>query len=77
MGRMPQRFWQGRAIPVWQIQRRRCMFTPVVARLETFAIPVSRTTQTYMNAIFNAAAFVKWKSDSAAEKWIVPEDEVD
>jgi glutathione S-transferase len=53
------------------------MFTPVVARLETFAIPVSRTTQTYMNAILNTAAFVKWKSDSAAEKWIVPEDEVD
>jgi glutathione S-transferase len=53
------------------------MFTPVVARLETYAIPVSKTTRAYMNAIFATAAFQQWKADSAPEKWIVPIDEVD
>jgi glutathione S-transferase len=53
------------------------MFTPVVSRLETFAIPVSKTTQAYMNAILQTPAFVKWKAESTSENWIVPEDEVD
>ncbi len=53
------------------------MYAPVVSRLETFAIPVSKTTRNYMNAVFATPAFVKWKAESAKEKWIVPEDEVD
>jgi glutathione S-transferase len=53
------------------------MFTPVVSRLQTFAIPVKKETRAYMNAILSTPAFVKWKAESAAEKWIVPEDEVD
>jgi glutathione S-transferase len=53
------------------------MFTPVVSRLETFAIPVKKETRAYMKAVLATSAFVKWKAESAAEKWIVPEDEVD
>jgi glutathione S-transferase len=53
------------------------MFAPVVSRLQTFAIPVKKETRTYMNAVLTTPAFVKWKAESAAEKWIVPEDEVD
>jgi hypothetical protein len=30
-----------------------------------------------MNAILATPAFVKWKAESASEKWIVAEDEVD
>jgi glutathione S-transferase len=53
------------------------MFTPVVARLETFAIPVSKTSRAYMKAILATPAFAKWKAESTKEKDIVPEDEVD
>jgi glutathione S-transferase len=53
------------------------MFAPVVSRLETFAIPVKRETRDYMSAVLTTPAFIKWQADSAAEKWIVPEDEVD
>jgi glutathione S-transferase len=53
------------------------MFTPVVTRLETYAIPVSKVTRAYMNAIFSTHAYRTWKQDSAQEKWIVPHDEVD
>jgi glutathione S-transferase len=53
------------------------MFAPVVSRLQTFAIPVKKETRAYMNAILSTPAFVKWKAESAPEKWIVLEDEVD
>ncbi len=53
------------------------MYAPVVTRLETFAIPVKKETRAYMNAVLQTPAFVKWKAESASEKWIVPEDEVD
>jgi glutathione S-transferase len=53
------------------------MFTPVVSRLQTFAIPVKKETRAYMNAILATPAFVKWKAESVSESWIVPVDEVD
>jgi glutathione S-transferase len=53
------------------------MFTPVVARLETFAIPVKRETRAYMDAIMKTAAFQNWKTAGLKEPWIVPVDEVD
>jgi glutathione S-transferase len=53
------------------------MFTPMASRLQTFAIPISKSTQNYVNAVLNTPAFLKWKADSRAETSIVPEDEVD
>lgn len=53
------------------------MFTPIASRFETFAIPVKQETQAYMKAVLNTPSFLRWKEDSKAEKWIVPEDEVD
>jgi glutathione S-transferase len=53
------------------------MFAPVVARLETFAIPVKPETRRYMKAITETAAFQNWKTAALKETWIVPEDEVD
>jgi glutathione S-transferase len=53
------------------------MFTPVVARLDTFAIPVKPETQHYMRAVMETAAFQTWKMAALKETWIVPEDEVD
>jgi glutathione S-transferase len=53
------------------------MFAPVVARLQTFAIPVKPDTRRYMTAIMETAAFQNWKTAAMKETWIVPEDEVD
>jgi glutathione S-transferase len=53
------------------------MFTPVVARLKTFAIPVKPETRRYMEAVMKTAAFQSWKTAALKEPWIVPEDEVD
>lgn len=53
------------------------MFTPVVTRLETFAIPVTAETRRYMQAVQATTAFQTWKAAALKEKWIVPHDEVD
>lgn len=53
------------------------MFAPVVTRLNTYAIPVSKSTRAYMDTVLNSAAFQGWLKDALKEKWIVPEDEVD
>jgi glutathione S-transferase len=53
------------------------MFAPVCARLDTFAIPVSKTSRAYMEAMFATPAFQKWKADALKETWVIPEDEVD
>ena len=53
------------------------MFTPVVTRLDTYAIEVADDTQHYMNAILATPAFHEWKAGALREKWIVVEDEVD
>ncbi len=53
------------------------MFTPVVTRLDTFAIPVKPATRRYIEVIMKTAAFQTWKTAALQEKEIVPEDEVD
>ncbi len=53
------------------------MFAPALTRLETFAIPVSKSTTKYINAVLSTAAFQQWKADALKETWIVAEDEVD
>jgi glutathione S-transferase len=53
------------------------MFAPVATRLDTFAIPVTKTSRSYMDAIFATPAFKQWKTDAAKETWVIPEDEVD
>ena len=53
------------------------MFAPVVTRLDTFAIPVSKDTRAYMDDTMATKAFTKWKMAALKESWIVPEDEVD
>jgi glutathione S-transferase len=52
-------------------------FTPVVTRLETYDVKVSRTTRDYMNAVMATPAFHDWKAMALKEPWVLPEDEVD
>lgn len=53
------------------------MYTPVVSRFETFAIPVAADTRAYMDAILATPAFTSWREAALKETWIVPADEVD
>jgi glutathione S-transferase len=53
------------------------MFAPVATRFETYAIPVSKDTRAYMDAIMATKAFQTWKAAALKETWIVPHDEVD
>jgi glutathione S-transferase len=53
------------------------MFAPVVARLDTFAIPAAKDTRAYMDAMLSTKAFQAWKAAALKETMIVPEDEVD
>jgi glutathione S-transferase len=53
------------------------MFTPVVSRFETFAIPVAAESRAYMDAVLNTPAFRSWREAALKETWVVPSDEVD
>jgi glutathione S-transferase len=53
------------------------MFAPVVTRFDTYAIPVSKETRAYMDAVMGTPAFQSWKSAGLKESWIIAEDEVD
>lgn len=53
------------------------MYTPVVSRFETYAVPVAAETRAYMDAILATTAFRSWKDAALQESWIVPSDEVD
>ncbi len=53
------------------------MFTPVVTRFDTFAIPVASDTRQYMDNVMNTEAFQSWRDAALKETWVVPSDEVD
>jgi glutathione S-transferase len=45
------------------------MFAPVVNRLHAYAIPVSKPTRGYMDAIMALPAWKAWIADALAEPW--------
>ena len=45
------------------------MFAPIVSRLHTYAVAVSATTRTYMDALLALPAWANWLRDAAAEPW--------
>jgi glutathione S-transferase len=53
------------------------MFAPVVTRFDTYAIPVSKESRTYMDAVLGLPAFQNWKAAGLKETWVIAEDEVD
>jgi glutathione S-transferase len=53
------------------------MYTPVVSRFETYAVPVAPETRAYMDSILKTPAFKSWQEAALKESWIVPSDEVD
>jgi glutathione S-transferase len=53
------------------------MFAPVVTRLDTYAVPVSKESRAYMDAVMGTQAFQSWKAAGLKEDWIIASDEVD
>lgn len=53
------------------------MYAPVVARFETYSIPVDDEVRAYMDAVFDTAAFREWKAAGSEESWVLEHDEVD
>lgn len=53
------------------------MFAPVVARLDTYAIPVDPVSAAYMGTILGHPSYREWLDAALAEPWIVAQDEVD
>ena len=45
------------------------MFAPVVNRLHTYDVPVSRPTRDYMSAVMALPAWKAWIADAEAEEW--------
>jgi glutathione S-transferase len=45
------------------------MFAPVVNRFDTYDLPVSDTTRTYMTAMKGLPAWQQWERDACAEPW--------
>jgi glutathione S-transferase len=45
------------------------MFAPVVNRLHTYDVPVSRRTREYMSAVMALPAWKAWIADAEAEEW--------
>ncbi len=45
------------------------MFAPVVNRLNTYDVPVSRTARAYMAAVMALPAWKAWVADAEAEEW--------
>lgn len=51
------------------------MFAPVVNRFDVYAIPVSRGSRDYMEAVMALPAWQAWKAAGEAETWVIPADE--
>lgn len=52
------------------------MYAPVATRFETYAIPVSKASRDYMDALLTTRSFRDWKAGAAEETWIIAADEV-
>src|SRR3954469_15228815 len=53
------------------------MYAPVVSRIHTYGIEVSREALGYVEVVMALPAFAEWRADALKESWIVPEDEAD
>ena len=53
------------------------MYAPVVWRFHTYAIEVSATARSYMQAMMALPAWNEWRAAARRESWVLPQDEVD
>ena len=53
------------------------MYAPIVWRFHTYAVKVSATAHTYMDAVIGLPASREWREAAREEPWVLPHDEVD
>ncbi len=53
------------------------MYAPVVSRFHTYAVGVSATARSYMDAVMALPAWREWRATALQEPWVLPHDEVD
>lgn len=53
------------------------MYAPIVWRFHTYAVDVSRSARSYMEAMMVLPAWAEWRAAARREPWILPHDEVD
>ena len=47
------------------------MYAPVVTRLDTYQLPVSSETRSYMDTVLANASFLEWKRQAFEEPWTI------
>ena len=52
------------------------MYAPVVNRFEVYAVPVSKESRSYMDAVMALPAWQAWRQAAEAETFVIPADEV-
>ena len=52
------------------------MYAPVVNRFEVYAVPVSKQSRSYMDAVMALPAWRTWTRGAEAETFVIPADEV-
>jgi glutathione S-transferase len=53
------------------------MYAPVVWRFHTYAVEVSATSRSYMDAVMALPASQEWREAARREPWVLPHDEID
>ncbi len=53
------------------------MFAPIVARFESYSMPVDELVRAYMDTVQGMDAYADWKAAGEAEPWVLEHDEVD
>jgi glutathione S-transferase len=53
------------------------MYAPVVARFNTYDVPVGAVARAYMDAVMALPAWREWTEAAQKEPWVLPHDEVD
>jgi glutathione S-transferase len=53
------------------------MYAPVVWRFHTYAVDISATARSYMQAMMALPAWSEWREAARRESWVLPQDEVD
>ena len=52
------------------------MYAPVVSRFKSYAVPVSKLSQAYMDAVTALPAWKAWEAAALVEPWVMPNNEV-
>jgi glutathione S-transferase len=53
------------------------MYAPVVARLDSFCLPVGPVAQAYMAAVMALPAWAEWRNAALKESWVMQGNEPD